>query len=319
MMSVTRMQQVMSLMLAGLALAWLGVWASRGQWALAALALLAAVPHAPVLAFEFFWASRLARHPSARRAQGCEGAPAQDQPDRTTWFAAFGRETLLGIRVFGWQQPWAHDALADHLPADGRGRRGVLLVHGYFCNRGFWNPWMARLRAAGVPFVAVSLPQPMADIAEQARGLEQARLRLLQATGVEPLMVGHSMGGLVIRSWLGAQDEEVALRQKIITIGSPHHGTVLARLGLSTAALQMRPGSEFLQGLAGRETTERRCRLTCYWSVCDNIVLPASHATLAGARNIALPGLPHVGLAHAPPILQDVLGRVRRVTDKAPG
>jgi triacylglycerol esterase/lipase EstA (alpha/beta hydrolase family) len=310
MMSVTRMQQVMSLMLAGLALAWLGVWASRVQWALAALALLAAVPHAPVLAFEFFWASRLARHPSARRAQGCEGAPAQDQPDRTTWFAAFGRETLLGIQVFGWQQPWAHDALADHLPADGRGRRGVLLVHGYFCNRGFWNPWMARLRAAGVPFVAVSLPQPMADIADQARGLEQARLRLLQATGVTPLLVGHSMGGLLIRSWLAQHSDALALQHEVITIGSPHHGTVLARLGLSTAALQMRPGSDFLRELARRENPQRLARLSCYWSVCDNIVFPASQATLAGARNIALHGLPHVGLAYAPQIFEDVLGRL---------
>ena len=212
--------------------------------------------------------------------------------------------------MFGWQQPWAYRTQPDHLPADALGRRGVILVHGFFCNRGFWNPWMAQLRAKNLPFVAVSLGPPQADIAEQARGLEQARLRLLQATGVTPLLVGHSMGGLLIRSWLAQHSDALALQHEVITIGSPHHGTALARLGFSTAALQMRRGSAFLKDLAARETTERHSRLTCYWSVCDNIVFPASQATLAGARNIALHGLPHVGLAYAPQIFEDVLGRL---------
>jgi hypothetical protein len=45
--------------------------------------------------------------------------------------------------------------------------------------------------------------------------------------------------------------------------------------------------------------------------VCDNIVFPASTATLAGARNIALPGLPHVGLSQATEIFEDVLRRLQ--------
>jgi hypothetical protein len=51
--------------------------------------------------------------------------------------------------------------------------------------------------------------------------------------------------------------------------------------------------------------------MTCYWSVCDNVVFPANSATVPGARNIHLPGLPHVGLAMAAPILDDVLERLR--------
>jgi triacylglycerol esterase/lipase EstA (alpha/beta hydrolase family) len=150
----------------------------------------------------------------------------------------------------------------------------------------------------------------MADIALQARALGQARAQLFEATGFEPLMVGHSMGGLVIRSHLAGQSDELAVRCEVITIGSPHHGTVLAGLAQSPAALQMRPGSDFLRDLAQRESAERLKRLTCYWSVCDNIVFPASHATLAGAHNIAVPDLPHVGLADAPKIFKEVLERL---------
>jgi pimeloyl-ACP methyl ester carboxylesterase len=310
MMSVARIQQITSLVLIGLALTWFAAWSAQGQWSIAALALLAVLPHAPALAFEMLWAAHLARDEAARRAIGSEGLPPQTYPGKRVWLRAACHEAALAVRVFGWQQPWAHGAQPDHLPANSQGRRGVLLVHGYFCNRGFWNPWMARLRAAGIPFVAVTLEPPMADIALQARALEIARLQLLEATGFEPLMVGHSMGGLVIRSHLAEQSDELALRCEVITIGSPHHGTVLAGLASSPAALQMRPGSDFLRALAQRESTERLKRLTCYWSVCDNIVFPASHATLAGAQNIAVPDLPQVGLADAPKIFEEVLERL---------
>ena len=306
MISNARLQQITSLSLLGCALAWLWTWAGHG--AMAPWALVFLVPHVPALAFELCWAAHLARQPSARRAWGQEQV--QAFPGWLQWVRAGWQETWLGLRVFGWQQPWRHARHADHLPADAQGRRGVLLVHGFYCNRGFWNAWMPRLRQAGVPHVAVTLGPPLADIAEQARGLEEARLKLVQATGLEPLLVGHSMGGLVIRSWLATQDDALAERQELITIGSPHHGTALAAWAHSPAALQMRMASPFLQALHDRETPARRRCMTCYWSVCDNVVFPASSATLNGARNIHLPGLPHVGLAMAPAVLQDVLDRV---------
>ena len=58
--------------------------------------------------------------------------------------------------------------------------------------------------------------------------------------------------------------------------------------------------------------------MTCYWSVCDNVVFPANSATVPGARNIHLPGLPHVGLAMAAPILDDVLERLTNVAPEHP-
>jgi len=301
----------MTLSLAGLALAWVLSCAQQAQWLHVGWAGLALVPHAPVLALEFFWASQLARGQSARRAMGIDPGEAQPRPRTRQWLSAWWQEVWTGLRVFGWQQPWAHLAHADHLPPDALGRRGVLLVHGFYCNRGFWNTWMPRLREAGIPFMAVTLGPPQAGIAEQARGIEGAVRRLTELTGQAPLLVGHSMGGLVVRSWLASQPEDTALRHEAITIGSPHHGTVLARLArLARSAIEMRQGSDFLLDLMRRETAARRSRLSCYWSVCDNIVFPASTATLPGARNIAVPGRPHVGLAHAPEIFEDVLRRV---------
>ena len=62
--------------------------------------------------------------------------------------------------LFGWRQPFRHAACPDWLPAPPAGGapgRGVVLVHGFMCNRGIWNPWMRRLRARGHAHVAVTL------------------------------------------------------------------------------------------------------------------------------------------------------------------
>ncbi len=255
------------------------------------------------------WAASVARREAARRAMGQGDSAPQPYPSLWTWLKAWAEEVVASVQTFGWRQPWAHRQWADHLPADSKGRQGVLLVHGFVCNRGFWNTWMPRLRAAGVPHVAVSMGPPFADIAVQAQGLQQAWQRLVDATGAPPLLVGHSMGGLAIRHWLSCQPDDVALEHEVITIGTPHHGTALAVMAQSPAAMQMQLLSPFLTGLAAGESAARRSQFTCYWSVCDNIVFPASTATLPAARNIAVHGRAHVALAQAPVILADVLAR----------
>ena len=324
-MTIARLQQLITLGLAGLGAVWV-TWSLGGHaptsgpaasagFAMASGALLVLVLHAPVLAIEMIWAASAARRPLARRPLGSTPQEAdratEPYPSVWCWLQAWAREVFHGVRVFGWQQPWRHAAQADFLPgpAAAQGRRGVLLVHGFVCNRGFWNTWMPRLRAAGIPHVAVTLNPPFADIRTQAQCIEQAWRTLEQCTGRAPLLVGHSMGGLVLRTWLSGRMAHEALMHELITIGSPHHGTALAQFAQSQAAQEMQLLSPFLQELAAAETPERRARMTCYWSVCDNIVFPAHTATLPGARNIHLPGHPHVGLSQAPEILRDVMAR----------
>lgn len=308
-MSNARIQQLISLSLLLAASAWVAWCFTTGRSGWSLWALLALAPHAPVLALETAWAAAAARREGARRAMGQGDGPPVAYPGLLTWVGAWLQEVGASVRTFGWQQPWQHARHPDHLPPQAQGQRGVLLVHGFVCNRGFWNRWMPKLRAAGIPHVAVSLGPPFTDIALQAQGIEKAWQRLLQATGKPPLLVGHSMGGLMIRSWLRGKPRETALAHEVITIGTPHHGTALAQMARSQPALQMQLLSEFLMGLAEQEDATLRARWTCYWSVCDNIVFPANTATLPGARNRCIPGRPHVGLAQAPEILEDVIER----------
>ncbi|HEX6362261.1 MAG TPA: alpha/beta fold hydrolase [Albitalea sp.] len=218
---------------------------------------------------------------------------------------AWWGEVVSAPRVFCWRQPFRANAEPDFLPA-AADRRGVVFVHGFVCNRGFWNPLMARLRPLGVPFVAVNLEPIFGSIDRYADVIDASVRRVEAATGRPPVVVAHSMGGLATRAWLAAYaaDDRV---HRVITIGTPHRGTLLGRLGHTRNAREMRPGSDWQQRLAVREPAERFARFTCFYGHCDNIVFPASAATLPGADNRHLPGVAHVHMASREEVLEEVL------------
>jgi triacylglycerol lipase len=263
------------------------------------VALLAAVLvlniHALVLAIEFVWLRSVPPGPGIPR------------PTTRALIAAWWGEVVTGLRVFGWRQPFRANAVTD-TPSSSAQRRGVLLIHGFVCNRGLWTPWMKRLRRTDTPYVAVNLEPVLGPIDRYVTEIEAAVTRLEHATQRAPIIVAHSMGGLAVRAWLRDRAAEYRVHS-VITIGTPHAGTSIARLALSPNTRQMREGSAWLRALEISETRERRRLFTCYFGHCDNIVFPARNATLPDAVNHHVPGVAHVHLAFHRPILDDVLRR----------
>jgi triacylglycerol lipase len=227
------------------------------------------------------------------------GADPTPRATTTQLLRAWWGEVLSAPRVFCWRQPFQSQRFPDHLPTGAHGRRGVLFVHGFVCNRGLWNPWLQRLQASGVPFVAVIMEPPFGSIDDGIAALEDGVRRLEACTGLAPVLVAHSMGGLALRSWWAEHGNEARVHHAI-TIGTPHQGTWLARFAMSRNARQMRQGSRWLATLAAREPARRAQRFTCFYSHCDNIVFPAAAATLPGADNRHLPGVAHVHMADHP-------------------
>jgi pimeloyl-ACP methyl ester carboxylesterase len=303
---IARLQQAWVLVLATSALA-ATAWAlEAGQpwWRAVALGLAVVHIHALVLALEFVALSRV--DPGA-------GLP---RPSCDTLVRAWWGEVWTGFRVFCWRQPFRADAIADSVrqakPIPGQ---GVLLVHGFVCNRGLWNPWMERLEERGVPFVAVNLEPAFGSIDQYVSTIE-AGIRRLETLGyARPLVVAHSMGGLAVRAWLRACQGDQRVHS-VITIGSPHAGTALARFGFSRNTRQMRRGGPWLSALGASESPQRRALFTCYYGHCDNIVVPASTATLVGADNRHIAGVAHVHLAFQPQIIDDVIARVGGATHR---
>jgi hypothetical protein len=275
---------------------WLG-WCAWRDWGVAAalgpvLALLGL--NALALGLEQVMAAGVHGHEPLLR-------PGPVQRGRAWW-----RETLASGRAFGWAMPFASQRWPDRLEgADGpdQGARGVLLVHGYLCNRGFWNRWYPRLQAQGIPFVGLSLEPVFGSIDDYADQLDAALVQLQRTTGQAPLVVCHSMGGLVLRAWrrsrlqrgetAAATDDRI---HHVLTLGTPHRGTWLARFGRQTNAVQMRRDSPWLQGLADSEFAAWRARFTCVWSDCDNVVFPPCCGVLEGAASVHRPGRGHQDL-----------------------
>jgi triacylglycerol lipase len=291
---LARLQQFITIGLLALAGAWLVYFVHEGKPAWGWLgALLILMGYALFLALEFLVLSWI---------QETEPAPAATarQLLRAWWGEAFAAP-----RVFCWRQPFRSRLEPDNLVASRRGSPGVVLVHGFVCNRGFWNPWMARLRTQGVPFVAVNLEPVFGSIGQYVGIIEAAVQKIEAVTGRSPVLVAHSMGGLAVRAWLKEFDADKRVH-RIVTIGTPHHGTWLARFGRTANSREMALKSPWLLDLAAQSPAKRHALFTCYYGHCDNVVFPASTATLAGADNRHIPATAHVHMAFQETVFNEV-------------
>lgn len=249
----------------------------------------------------------------SRRVNRNEAVPTADA---LTLLAAWWGEVASAARVFFWSQPFRSRAIADRPGNAEPHGTGIVLVHGFVCNRGLWNPWLRRLDALGVAFIAVDLEPVFGSIDGYTTAIDAAVRRITAATGCPPIVVAHSMGGLAVRAWLAANGAGPRV-QHVVTLGTPHHGTALARLAVAANARQMRRDSRWLAALAAGEPRERYRSFTCYYSHCDNIVMPATSATLPGADNRHLYGVAHVRMASDERVWREILQRLRPAPHEA--
>lgn len=170
--------------------------------------------------------------------------------------------------------------------------RPLLLVHGYNCSRGVW--WLLRrqLEAAGHTVATVSLAPPYTNIGKLVPQLAQRIENVCQATGADRVvLVAHSMGGLVCRSYLARHGSDRV--ERLITIASPHSGSELARIGIGKNAREMEPGSLWLKDLAQAGLPVPAVAIR---TPHDNFVMPQDNQRLPGAIDVALEGIGHLAV-----------------------
>lgn len=209
-----------------------------------------------------------------------------------TWpvtIKAWWAEWRLSLQVFGWRLPFRVQAQADGMSAEAlgqpvQGQVGMVLVHGYFCNRAVWSPWLQRLKQQGIACAAMTLePSHGATMDAMVADLDACIQTMRKATGRAPLVVAHSMGGLVVRAWLKTLSAEDRAQQvaHVVTVATPHQGTWLARFAQRLPAVDMRESSQWLADL-GQPPAD--VGMTCWCSRCDNIVFPSTLAVLPGCE-----------------------------------
>lgn len=212
-------------------------------------------------------------------------------------------EYLCFVLLFSIVQPWQRRFMGDDrlVPCE---RPPVLLVHGYQCNRGVWLWQRRRLESAGWTVATLNLEPVFASIDAYGEQIHRRIEEICAATGAARIVVvGHSMGGLAARAYLRAHG--TARVAKLITLGTPHSGSRLARLGLGPNARQMEPGSAWLEALnaAGGPLPET----VAAWSRYDNYVMPQQGCLLPGARNVALGAIGHLTMLRSPAVTRLLL------------
>jgi len=245
----------------------------------------------------------------AWRARVLRDLPECDAVDRLGWIDAvtcFVEEyiatvlSLLAIPV-GWgsAQPPAvapdreapKGVAQDPGGSAGRSRGAVVLVHGWGLNGGsFWLLRRRLLRDGWGPVYCFNYRSRQANVEDAASELKGYVDRVVAVSKRPLTLIGHSLGGLVIRYY--ARRYAVRGVRRLLTLGTPHHGTVVARGWLPALA----PESTLLATLNAADRTPQQFDVITLYSTFDAVVLPPAHASYDGAFNIQLNNVGHNAL-----------------------
>lgn len=176
----------------------------------------------------------------------------------------------------------------------------VLLIHGLhdttrifqalspYLTQGGWSPYSFNLNPNDGS-------APLEQLAEQVSEYIEKTF-----SGPERLdIVGLSMGGLVSRYFvqrLGGAERV----QRLVTLGTPHHGTWMAYLSQQLGCQQMRPQSPFLQALNQDAELLGQLQFTSIWTPFDLMIIPATSSQMPVGRASVVGVLGHNWLVKAP-------------------
>ena len=263
--------------------------------AVALAALLPLAVHAVPLGIEFIVGAVFDRRPIARLSV---------RDALSVWWS----ETWRSFVVFNIDQAWRAHFPERPLMRD-TSRPAVLLIHGYTCNRGTWRHWLLK---GGVPthwnVATVNLEPIFVPVGHYSEIIHAAIEQLRTATGADRVtLVCHSMGGLAARSYLRKHGHQAV--QRVITIDTPHNGTLFARFGHGVNARQMRHMGQFVRTLAAdAEPVE----FVCFASQHDNLIVPRDNQVLACAEAVWFERIGHLAMTANEAVLRRLIEVVER-------
>jgi triacylglycerol lipase len=182
----------------------------------------------------------------------------------------------------------------------------VVLVPGYGGSRGSLTVLAGRIRAAGRAATVLHLPgNGTGSLIADAGVLNAAVNRALRGGAPSVDVIGYSAGGVTTLLW-AREDGGVHKARRVVTLGSPFHGTQLASAAEAfvpgacpAACQQLVPGSRLLARLDATPVPGRP-RWLSLWSTGDTTVTPPDSARLAGALNVPIQSVcPAAAVSHS--------------------
>lgn len=295
---MSRILRVLSILVvvAAVAIAWVLVQIGAPVWLAVIVALLLPLAvHGVPLAIEFVTGAVIDRRPVARLSPAA-------------FVRAWWGETWRSFIAFSVDQPWRANFDAPALVPDPQ-RPAVLLVHGYMCNRGVWRPWIVGNKLPSHWNVATLDLEPVFGPVEgYAAVIDKAVGELRAATSAPQVtLVCHSMGGLAARAYLRKYGADAVAR--VITIDTPHHGTLFARFGHGANTRQMRNFSNYLRQLAEHDEI---VDFICFASHHDNLIVPRASQSLEYSETIWFEATGHLAMTTNDDVLAKLIEVVER-------
>lgn len=194
-------------------------------------------------------------------------------------------------------------------------RYPVVLVHGYAGTEAVWAVVRRALRDAGFGHVvSLSYNSFATDPVHVSAALTRRALQAIdaaQAPGVH--LVGHSLGGLIVRRAVADSPALAAVAATAVTIATPHRGAPLARIAPGRCARIMHHSVGPVR--PGDGISVRRSRWLAYYSDGDRVV-PTTSARLDDAAsravNILIPDCGHLTICRDPRLVRSLVGELIR-------
>jgi pimeloyl-ACP methyl ester carboxylesterase len=174
----------------------------------------------------------------------------------------------------------------------------IILIHGIIDNHTVFAFLRRALNRRGFGRVITLNYSPLSDdIPRVARRLKSLVEKVHRETGYERVhVIGHSMGGVVARYYVQCLGGDKRVHT-LVTLGSPHGGTMPANLVPHSVVKQLRPGSKIMRELDA-PAPGCRTRMVAIWSDLDQIIIPKRNARIVhpdlNARNVFVRGIGHM-------------------------
>ncbi len=202
----------------------------------------------------------------------------------------------------------------------------VLLVPGYGGSTNALDSLASQIQATGRTAIVVHLPGTgTASLTTDAGVLNSAVDNAMAAGAPSVDVIGYSAGGVVALIW-ARQDDGFQKARRVITLGSPFHGTSLAAAAQAfvpdacpVACQQLTPGSSLLARLDAGGAAGLPHWLSL-WTTDDQVVTPPDSARLAGAIDVPVQSVcPAASISHSQlPTNPDVTAIVLQALSAAP-
>lgn len=233
------------------------------------------------------------------------------------WLGAAWSALLLGIAfpldpIARRIRPPQKDGGDENLPP-------VLLVHGLYHSPSGWMYLRRHLLKAGFRDIrTVKYSSWKTDIETLTTILDAAVGDMeTRCPGRKPILVGHSLGGLLLRNWLASEDNQKRALGAV-TLGAPHRGSKMAALAFGALGKSLHPSNPFFKDLAHREAA---ATIPCVSLVSegDTMVLPPQNlvpVTRGWDMRLA-PYATHAGIMLKGPVMRMVIWELHRIINAA--